>query len=353
MSQQDTAHAWWSRLRHQGLPLSPVVMLERFPAAPEPAPFHKTARLRDAYTRFVSSAVSRQELPELEQYAILGWVDALLEKYVGHGKTRIANQHSIPENLTAVVRIGTRSDTIRPHRVVFADDERKTPALLVMADTSHIIGRGRGRTAYSRFLELLRGTGHRLGLLTNGHQFRLVYAGLDFESWCEWESDRWFDDGDGTEELNGLRQLLSPDALKPAEEGTSGLLDAIEESRKRQADLSSVLRENVRLAVEFLLEDVSAANRTDSGLFQALTHPDDSPTLSDAQAYEALYQATVRVVMRMVVCLFAESRQLLPTNDPIYAQAYGVRPLYECLEESIRTEGGSTSCSTGRRPGPG
>ena len=91
-----------------------------------------------------------------------------------------------------------------------------------MADTSHIVGRGRGRTVYSRFLELLRGTGHRLGLLTNGHQFRLVYAGLDFESWCEWESDRWFDDGEGTEELNGLRQLLSPDALKPIKEGIVG-----------------------------------------------------------------------------------------------------------------------------------
>ena len=38
MSQVDTAHAWWSRLRHQGLLLSPVVMLERYPSAPEPAP---------------------------------------------------------------------------------------------------------------------------------------------------------------------------------------------------------------------------------------------------------------------------------------------------------------------------
>ena len=102
MSQQDTAHAWWSRLRHQGLLLSPVVMLERFPAAPEPAPFHKTARLRDAYTRFVSTAEARQGESEIEQSAILAWTDALLENYVGHGKTRIANQHSIPENLTAV-----------------------------------------------------------------------------------------------------------------------------------------------------------------------------------------------------------------------------------------------------------
>ena len=34
MSQVDTAHAWWSRLRHQGLLLSPVVMLERYADRP-------------------------------------------------------------------------------------------------------------------------------------------------------------------------------------------------------------------------------------------------------------------------------------------------------------------------------
>jgi hypothetical protein len=200
VNQQVAAHAWWSRLRHQGLLLSPVVLLERFPSAPDEAPFHVTARLRNAYTRFASTAATRQDAPELEQSAILGWVDALLENYVGCGPRRLARQHSIPEKLTAVVRIGSRSDTIRPHRVIFADDNGQLPALLVMADTSPQVGRGRGRTAYGRFLELLRSTGHRLGLLTNGHQFRLVYAGLDFEARCEWESDRWFDDGDGTEE---------------------------------------------------------------------------------------------------------------------------------------------------------
>src|SRR5207237_6401178 len=165
------------------------------------------------------------------------------------------------------------TETIRPHRVLYADDASQTPALLVMADPSPQVGRGRGRTKYAHMLELLRGTGHRLGLLTNGQQFRLVYAGLDFESWCEWESERWFDDGDGTEELSGLRQLLSPEALKPVKEGISGLLDAVEESRKRQADLSSVLRENVRQAVERLLEDVSTANKTNTDLFASLISP--------------------------------------------------------------------------------
>jgi hypothetical protein len=339
MSQTDTAHAWWSRLRHQGLLLSPVVMVERYPTAPPEAKFPALPKLRDARTRFESHVEAGKQGADRDQAAILSFTDSLLENFVGHTEGRLAKQGSIPENLTAAIRIGSRSETIRPHRVIFADEAGTTPAVLVMADTSPQVGRGRGRTVYSRFLELLRGTGHRLGLLTNAQQFRLVYAGLDFESWCEWETDRWFDEGEGTEELCGLRQLLSPASLKPFKEGVSGLLDGVEESRKRQADLSSVLRENVRQAVELLLEEVSTANRTQPDLFASLmTHGDDR-RLTDAEAHEALFQATVRFVMRLVVCLFAESRQLLPVNDPIYGQSYGVRSLYENLDQVIRDEG--------------
>jgi hypothetical protein len=340
----DADHAWWSRLRHQGLLLSPVVMLERYPSAPLSAPFHATNRLRDAFTRFRSTAEARQGAPEIEVKAILAWVDVLLDNYLGH---RLARRQSIPDRLTAVVRVGTRTETIQPHRVVFADATEQTPALLVMADTSPQVGRGRGRTTYARFLELLRGTGHRLGLLTNGRQFRLVYAGLDFESWCEWESDRWFDDGAGSEELAGLRHLLRPDEVREGTDlltaGLPGMLNAVEESRKRQADLSSVLRENVRQAVELLLEEVSSATRTEKNLFAPLVAAGTDRPLTDAQAHEALLQATVRLVMRLVVCLFAESRQLLPVNDPVYASSYGVRSLYEMLEEAARNEGGTHS----------
>jgi hypothetical protein len=193
MTTNDT-HAWWSRLRHQGLLLSPVVMLERYPGTPEPAVDWPTKKLHDAFNRFKSVAESADS-----EKNTLAWIDALLEDYLGHRKGRLARQHSIPEKLTAIVRIGTRTETLRPHRVVFADEAGTVPALLVMADASEQIGRGRGRTAYARFLELLRGTGHRLGLLTNGRQFRLIYAGLDFEAGCEWESDRWFDNGEGSE----------------------------------------------------------------------------------------------------------------------------------------------------------
>ncbi len=341
MSQADTAHAWWSRLRHQGLLLSPVVMVERYPTAPPAARFPLLDKLRDEYTRFVSAIADLKENENRDEATILKWVDGLLEKYVGCVQGQVAKQHDARVSLAVPVRIGTRNETIRPHRVVFSDGTGTTTAMLVMADTSPHVGRGRGRTKYAQFLELLRGTGHRLGLLTNGSQFRLIYAGIDFESWCEWESERWFDGGEGTEELNGLRQFLSPESLKPVKSGVSGLLDAVEESRKRQADLSSVLRENVRQAVELLLEDVSTAHRTKPDLFAALVASGSERQLADAEAHEALLQATVRIVMRMVVCLFAESRQLLPINDPIYAQAYGVRALYELLDEAARHEGGT------------
>ncbi len=168
--------------------------------------------------------------------------------------------------------------------------------------------------------------------------------GLDFESWCEWEI------GPLVRRRRGDRGTARPAATpvariarSPIKEERSGLLDAVEESRKRQADLSSVLRENVRQAVEFLLEDVSTANQHDPALFQALVTVGPDRRLSDAEAHEALLQATVRVVMRLVVCLFAESRGLLPVDLPTYAQSYGVRSLYELLEETRQDEGSVTS----------
>ncbi len=340
MSQADNAHAWWSRLRHQGMLLSPVVLVERYPGPPPTARFPLLDTLRNAYNRFAASLANLKENADRDEATILKWVDAVLEKYVECGHGQVAKQHDIRLNITVPVRIGSRTETLRPHRVVFADENATKVALLVMADTSPHVGRGRGRTSYARFLELLRASGHRLGLLTNGSQFRLIYAGLDFEASAEWESERWFDNGDGTEELDGFRQLLGPDSLKPVKSGVSGLVDAVEESRKRQADLSSVLRENVRQAVELILEDVSTAHRTKPDLFASLVASGSERRLTDTEAHEALLQATVRIVMRLVVCLFAESRQLLPINDPIYAQSYGVRALYELLDEAARYEGG-------------
>ena len=53
-----------------------------------------------------------------------------------------------------------------------------------------------------------------------------------------------------------------------------------------------------------------------------------------------IYRAAVRVVMRMVVVLFAESRELLPRDNALYHGAYGLTGLLEELEKAA-ARGGS------------
>src|SRR5262245_4195821 len=100
MSQTDTVHAWWSRLRHQGLLLSPVVLVERYPAAPVAPPFPTLPRLRDARTRFVSKIESAKEGSDRDQAAVLGFVDALIETFLGHTGGRVAKQGQFSEKFT-------------------------------------------------------------------------------------------------------------------------------------------------------------------------------------------------------------------------------------------------------------
>ena len=347
MTDANATHAWWYRLRHQGMLLSPVVMLERYAPMPDAIKPYDLRKLRDANTAFRAGTSDDQ----IDANKIMVWLDTLLTDGLELPSTMLARQNAIPESLTALVRIGSRTQTLRPGRIIFTDETRTVPALLVMADTSPQIGRGRGRTAYAQFLELLRGTGHRLGLLTNGLQFRLVYAGIDFESWCQWDAERWFDEGEGSEELAGLRQLLAPDSLRSTEAKRCSLLEHIEESRKRQADLSSILRENVRQCVELLLDSISTANRTDDRLLAALEKTPGGQ-LPQSEVHDALMQAAARIVMRMVVCLFAESRRLLPADDHTYCGSYGIRTLYELLQQSQTAEGGSQGLANQRSAWP-
>ncbi len=345
MTVLQTQHTWWERLRHHGLLLSPVVMQERFPTAPAPVPEYLSLNLRDIYRRLIEPLTrgGENKKKEIDTNTVLQWTDVLLEKFLGYDHTQIAKQQDIPEVFKKVIRIGSRSETLRPHRVVAGNDEQH-PALFILADTSRKLGRGRGRNTYARFLELLRGTGQPLGLMTNGLQFRLIFAGLDFEAWCEWETQRWLDEGEGAEELAGFRLLLSKDSLHGVpdyEKPSRPLLASIQESRTRQADLSNVLQENVREAVERLLLEVSTAGIADQDLLEPVQCC-GKERLRDTEVYEALYQATVRIIMRFVVCLFAESRNLLPVDEGAYHDSYGVRSLYELLYRAQETDGKHT-----------
>lgn len=202
---------------------------------------------------------------------------------------------------------------------------RNGAILPVFIDTEARVGIGRGRKAVSHAIQWLRAGTERLALVTNGQQFRLVFAGLDFDAWCEWDTELWLDEGALSPQVDALRRLLAPELwTPPAEGGHAQLVLAILDSRKGQAELSAVLGERVREAVELLVQAHGSVLETSlSGV-----NPSD------------IYRSAVRMVMRMVVVLFAESRELLPRDHPLYNHSYGLAGLLEDLEK-VAARGGS------------
>ena len=116
--------------------------------------------------------------------------------------------------------------------------------------------------------------------------------------------------------MNALLTLIQPSLWTPEGEGADPpLLRAVRDSRKGQSELSEALGERVREAVERLIQ----------GHGKALER--ECATVDKAD----IYRAACRVVMRLVVILFAEARGLLPRNDAVYHDSYGLGGLHESL----------------------
>ena len=240
--------------------------------------------------------------------------------------------------------------------------------LPVFLDDGRRLGVGRGRRVVSRVLGWLRAGGDHLALVTNGRQWRLVFAGLDYDAWVAWDLDLWFEEGGLSPQVTVLRTLLRPELWTPAaEDAAPPLLQAIRDTRKGQAELSEVLGERVREAVEILIRGHGEA-------LSALVEGEPSESLTEYHGYladvagvslaeappaggeslpaatpEDIYRAACRVAMRLVVILFAESRELLPRDNALYHESYGLNGLLEGLEREA-ARGGALAASFGAWP---
>lgn len=300
---QADALAWWDSLRHGGLFIAPARLQQWFCAEPEILSFRATEVLRRAITSFSPTDTPSRTI----------LLDTILEHVCGlrgdkftwrKGKSNV-EQKWLLRSVTG--------DNTKPDRTLDGPNGAFLPVFLT--DETRI-GLGRGRRPISRVLEWLRNAGRHLALLTNGRQWRLMYAGLDHDAWVEWDSELFFEQGVPGPQVQALRTLLSPQSLTPAKEGEPcPLLAAIQDSRKGQAELSANLGERVRTAVEWLIR----------------SYGDQLAALPAGVDTRNIYHAATRIVMRMVVILFAEARELLPRDNPIYHQSYGLEGLYEQL----------------------
>jgi len=329
-------NTWWSELRQNGLLISPPLMEELLPEGPERPSYRRYQQLRDAYTKFIAWLESHNRQLSGDVEPLHQWLTVVLEDYLGHDSNRWDKGSNVPMDYSVESIDGER---LRPSRVLYDSPEKKNPRLFVSFDKSNRVGMGKGRTEYGKFLELLRGNNQKLGLITNGSQFRLCYAGIDHDAWVEWEIDDWFDQEDLRARLDGFYSLLGPDSINRSNGVAYPLLHAVEESRTRQGDLSAVLGEQVREAVEEIIYAVEDAARKEPDLLNAVRFTPEGHELSDKEWLSALYQGASRIIMRMVVILFAEAKGMLPRDIHYYNESYGLEGLFESLQSALRHEG--------------
>ena len=253
-------------------------------------------------------------------------------------------------------RRAVTGETVKPRHLWQGRHGGRLP---VFIDDGGRLGIGRSRRAVSRVLGWLRAGGEHLALVTNGRQWRLLFAGLDYDAWCEWDLDLWFEEGELSPQVTALRTLLRAELWTPETESAEPpLLQAVRDTRKGQAELSEVLGERVREAVEILIRahgDVLSSLVELEGVQDYVEDlagdaGDSTPDLDEIQemfgaGHADIYRAACRVAMRLVVILFAESRDLLPRDNPLYHQSYGLHGLLERLERAAARGAASRAAS--------
>jgi len=301
--------SWWAALRHGGLLIAPSRLEEFFPEDPKLLPDYLADRLRRDLTRFEAE--------------VAGSEHALLTTVLVHVCELGETAQSYWERGSDVGKEWTQraltGEAVKPRWLWRGPRGARLP---VFVDTEVArLGIGRGRRSHSRVVQWLRAAGLKLAVLTNLRQWRIVHAGLDFDAWAEAGATLFFEEGRPSPQVTALQALLSPRALVPEADGeTAPLLRAIQESRRGQAELSAALGERVRLAVELLIQEHGP--RLEQLLAASRSSPRD------------IYIAASRIVMRMVVVLFAEARDLLPRDNPLYHGSYGLQGLRELLERA-------------------
>ncbi len=296
---------WWASLRHGGLLIAPSRLDEVAEQEPPRLSQHLQDRLRRELSAFVDAP--KEQLGSL--------LDTVLEDILGLAPEQWLKASAVPASWSKPLVTG---DNEKPRRVWLGPHSAALPVFTTQEPRINV---GRGRRAAARVVEWLRRTNQKIAVLTNGRQWRLIHAGPDYEAWCEWDTDLWFEQGEPGPQLLALRLLLGAAALSPDKAGVpSPLLRAISETRRGESELTQDMGERVREAVEMLIFGSAGVLNEIVGTGERQVSPRD------------IYTAAVRLIMRCVVVLFAEARGLLPRTEKMYEDSYGIQSLREQLD---------------------
>ena len=359
-------HAEWLGLIEQSGPfLSLPVLLRIFPQGLDTLGTEVRRRLAQAYGEWQASHATGKPDPALHQ----AWIRFVLEEVLELPATALRRDQALPRHLQ--LNRAEEGEILRPDLVLMApaateplaatgsdsatanstadlfDDPFDLPADprpptstnagAAAAESATAPGAGQeprlliqiyppgqrlDRTVPGRFwkaspaarmADLLRAADVPLGLVTNGEDWLLVYAprAVETASYATWHAGLW------SEEPLTLRALVSLLGVRRwfGVAPTDRLDALLAESADNQQEVTAQLGAQVLAAVEILIQSI---DRLDKERGRALLHG-----VTETQ----LYESGLTVMMRLVFLLFAEERNLLPADNPIYAQHYAVSTL--------------------------
>ncbi|MCK9608839.1 MAG: N-6 DNA methylase [Methylomonas sp.] len=315
MSFIDSHAEWLSLIEISGPFLAVPVLKEVFPQGLEQLDVDKRKRLRQAYEEWREALENDDpRFPELHQ----AWIAEVLDRGLeldedGRGDV-LKRSTAIPDKL--IIDLPEYGVKLAPDATVV--DEQSGNALMLIqtfpvhTDLEATSKRdGWASSPAERMVQLCRQTGCRLGLLTNGERWMLVDAPVGaVTTFASWYARLWGQEPITLQafvHLLGIRRFFVDDS-----ERLPALFDR---SLKHQDEVTEALGEQVRRAVEVLIQ---ALDKADLDRDRAL--------LADVSTAE-IYEAALTVMMRLVFLLSAEERGLLLLGDERYETHYALSTL--------------------------
>lgn len=308
----STNHDWLNLIEVSGPFLAVPVLREVLPQGLEALTSGRPQRLRAAYDEWRDAVdADDPDLPAVHS----AWIEEVLQSALEVDDQVLRRAASLPERLKALRP--EHGVTIVPDLAIVNPTQADTSLLLIQiydpdADLDATRNYdGLATTPGDWMASLLRATGCPIGLVTNGERWMLVHAPAGaVASFASWYARLWGQEPETLRafvSLLGVRRFFGPQAER--------LSALFERSLKHQDDVTDALGEQVRRAVEVLVQSL---DRADQDRNRDLLHDVDP---------KELYEAGLTVMMRLVFLLAAEERGLLLLGDPRYDAFYALSSL--------------------------
>ncbi|WP_420464647.1 Eco57I restriction-modification methylase domain-containing protein [Panacagrimonas sp.] len=307
-------HDWLSLVEISGPFLAVPVLKEAFPQGLDELDGGKRKRLRQAYDEW-RDALDTDDPDFADLHA--AWTDEVLSRGLELDEDRRGDVLRRNDWCAAHVNVALPEHgiSLSPDFAVVGNGDM--PLMLIHAygpdidlDATRKMD-GWASTPAERMVTLCRATGCRLGLVTNGERWMLVDAPVGaVTTFASWYARIWAQEPFTLQafvHLLGIRRFFVDES-----ERLPALFDR---SLKFQDDVTDALGEQVRRAVEVLIQSLDKA---DQDRDRALLHG-----VKEAEIYEA----ALTVMMRLVFLLSAEERGLLLLGDERYEANYAISTL--------------------------